>query len=587
MQQQSLWKVLVFALLLPTSIRTLALPRAARPTDETLTLPGEIGVRGGRLTVDLRPEPRTLNPITALDASSKEVIPLLFADLIHINVFTQKTEPALAKSWKVSADGRTYTLELRRGIFFSDGHPFDADDVMFSFKVYLDEKLQSPQRDLLEVNGKPIQVRKLGPFTIAVDLPEPYAAAERLFDNVSILPRHLLEQAYVKGELGKAWNLTADPSGVAGLGPFRLKQYIAGQKLVLERNPYYWKTDAAKNRLPYLDELVIVPAASEDAEVIRFQAGDLDVIDNINAENFSVLEKEQAAKQFRIQDLGAGMVYEFLFFNLNDLSSKQLPEISRKQQWFRNDAFRQAVSAAIDRNALVRLVYRGHAAALASEVTPANKLWLDSALPRPVQSLEKAQALLRSAGFSRDADGKLVDSHGAPVEFSIAVNPGNQQRTRMATMVQEDLNRLGMQVHIVPLESGSLMTRLGDSLDYEACMLGLLSGDADPNPEINTWISTGSSHYWAPVETKPLAPWQAEIDRLMQQQTSVLDYKKRKQIYDRVQEILAEHLPVIFLISPDVLVGAKNSLKGIRPAALRHHLLWNVEQIYWAPASQK
>jgi peptide/nickel transport system substrate-binding protein len=587
MQQQSLWKVLVFALLLPTSIRTLALPRAARPTDETLTLPGEIGVRGGRLTVDLRPEPRTLNPITALDASSKEVIPLLFADLIHINVFTQKTEPALAKSWKVSADGRTYTLELRRGIFFSDGHPFDADDVMFSFKVYLDEKLQSPQRDLLEVNGKPIQVRKLGPFTIAVDLPEPYAAAERLFDNVSILPRHLLEQAYVKGELGKAWNLTADPSGVAGLGPFRLKQYIAGQKLVLERNPYYWKTDAAKNRLPYLDELVIVPAASEDAEVIRFQAGDLDVIDNINAENFSVLEKEQAAKQFRIQDLGAGMVYEFLFFNLNDLSSKQLPEISRKQQWFRNDAFRQAVSAAIDRNALVRLVYRGHAAALASEVTPANKLWLDSALPRPVQSLEKAQALLRSAGFSRDADGNLVDSHGAPVEFSIAVNPGNQQRTRMATIVQEDLNRLGMQVHIVPLESGSLMTRLGDSLDYEACMLGLLSGDADPNPEINTWISTGSSHYWAPVETKPLAPWQAEIDRLMQQQTSVLDYKKRKQIYDRVQEILAEHLPVIFLISPDVLVGAKNSLKGIRPAALRHHLLWNVEQIYWAPASQK
>src|SRR5579871_5213284 len=237
MKQRSLLYALVFALLM--AVGTTALSQTGKTTPETLTLPGEVGVRGGRLVSALRPEPKTLNPVIARDNSSKEVVPLLFADLLHINLITQKTEPALAKSWKVSSDGRTYTLELRQGLLFSDGQPFDADDVVFSFKVYLDEKLQSPQTDLLEVNGKPISVRKLGQYRIAVDLPEPYAAAERLFDNVSILPRHLLEQAYAKGELAKAWPLTVNPAEIAGLGPFRLKQYVPGEKLVLERNPYY------------------------------------------------------------------------------------------------------------------------------------------------------------------------------------------------------------------------------------------------------------------------------------------------------------------------------------------------------------
>jgi len=231
----------------------------------------------------------------------------------------------------------------------------------------------------------------------------------------------------------------------------------------------------------------------------------------------------------------------------------------------------------------VRLVYRGRAVPLASQVTPANKFWVDSTLPRPVRSLEKAQALLHSIGFSRRADGKLIDSQGTPVEFSIITNPSNQQRTRMATVIQEDLNQLGMQIHVVPIEMKSLMARVLDSLDYDASILGLLSGDADPNPEINTWTSSGSTHVWAPTETKPLATWQAELDRLMLQQTSVLDYKKRKQIYDRVQQIIVQHDPVIFLVSPDVLVGAKDSLKGIKPAVLGHHLLWNVEQLYWEP----
>src|SRR5437660_7844818 len=118
------------------------------------------------------------------------------ADLIAINRASQQTEPALAKSWKTPPDGRMFTLQLRKGIRFSDGHPFDADDVVFSFAVYMDENVDSPQRDLLIIDGKPLSVTKVEQYTVRFILPRAYAAAERLFDGLGMLPKHRLEQPY-------------------------------------------------------------------------------------------------------------------------------------------------------------------------------------------------------------------------------------------------------------------------------------------------------------------------------------------------------------------------------------------------------
>jgi peptide/nickel transport system substrate-binding protein len=560
---------------------------AVQGSGEFLIAPGDSGIRGGRLVATLRADPKTLSPITAVDLPSIQLIPLLFSDLIHINLSTQRTQPSLAKSWRVSPDGRRYTLELRRGISFSDGHPFDADDVLFSFKVYLDEKVHSPQRDLLLVGGKPIQVRKTGPFELTFDLPQPYAAAERLFDGVSILPRHLLEEAYKEGTIAKAWNTATIPSAIAGLGPFRLKRYIPGQQIVLERNPFYWKADTANTRLPYLDEVVFLIVPTEDAEVIRFQAGDVDVLEKISAENYAALEKDQHQRGYQLYDLGAGFEYEFLFFNLNDLGGKDVPDIKRKQEWFRHDEFRQAISSAIDRDAIVRLVYQGRATALWNHVTPGNKRWVDAAIPHPPRSLEKSAALLRSAGFSQRNDGTLVDAHGEPVEFTILTNSSNAQRVKIATIIQDDLGRLGMRVRVVPLEFQAIMTRVFDSFDYEASLLGLVGSDADPNPEINVWSSSGAHHLWAQKEPVPVPPWQAEIDSLMTRQTAMLDYRKRKQAYDRVQELVTTYDPVVCLVSPNVLVGAKASLAGMRPSVIRNYLLWDAEQLFWRRSPAK
>jgi peptide/nickel transport system substrate-binding protein len=540
---------------------------------------GTPGHAGGRLVVALRSEPKTLNPVLAVDEPSRDVIRCLTADLIHINRGSLKTEPSLAKSWSVSRDGRQYTLHLRHGLRFSDGEPFNADDVIFSFQVYLDEKINSSQRDLLVVGGKPIVVVKLDAYTVRFELAQPYAAAERLFDGVAILPRHLVESSYRGGSFSQSWSLSTPPNQFAGLGPFRLKEYIPGQRVVLERNPYYWKADTAGNQLPYLNEVVFLFVASEDAQVIRFQSGETEVLSRFSAENFAVLQKQQSEKGYHLDDLGPGLEYNFLFFNLNDLTQKALPEIAKKQPWFQDLRFRQAVSTAIDRDGIVRLVYSGRATPIWDQVTPGNKLWLDVKIPRPRRSLEHARELLQSAGFSWK-NGTLVDSHGAPVEFSILTSSSNAQRTKMATIIQDDLSQLGMTVQVVPLEFHAMVDRLQNSYNYEAAVMGLVSGDADPTSEMNVWLSSGETHLWHPSQDKPATPWESEMDQLMQKQLVTLDYAKRKRLYDRVQEIVAEDLPVICLVSPNILVGASNRVGNFRPSILVPYALWNVEQLY-------
>jgi len=541
----------------------------------------EVGRAGGRLVFALRTEPKTLNPVTAVDSASRDVIGRMAADLVHIDRQTQQTTPALAKSWSVSSDGRRYTLELRRGLRFSDGHPLDADDVVFSFQCYLDERNGSSQRDLLVVGGKPAVVRKLDTYQIAFEIEQPYAAAERLFDSFAILPRHLLAKAQQEGRLPQAWTLSTPPAEIAGLGPFRLRSYVPGDRLVLERNPYYWKVDGVGRPLPYLDEIVFLLVPSEDAQVIRFKAGETDLISRLSAENFTVLAREQGGR-LRLEDLGPGLEYSFLFFNLNDLPPGRLDTIARKQAWFSQTAFRQAVSATLDREGMVQLVYQGRAVPLASHVTPGNKLWLNRALPPPARSLARARDLLARAGFSWK-DGTLRDGTGSPVEFTIVTNAANTARVHLATIIQDDLRQLGLSVQVVPIENRALLDRVFQSHDYDAALMALGSGDADPNGEMNVWLSNGATHLWHLGQSRPATSWEQEIDELMRRQLVTRDASERKRLYDRVQALVAENLPLIPLVSPDVLVGTRARLGNFRPAVLDHNVLWNADELFWRP----
>jgi len=553
---------------------------AAAPAPDLFRTTSEPGIRGGRLVISLRSEPRTFNPVMANDQNSFGVNARINADLIHINRATQKTEPALARSWTVSKDGTQFTLKLRRGLHFSDGQPFDADDVIFSFQLYQDEQLHSPQRDLLIINDKPITVQKIDAYTVRFTFPAPYSAAERVFDGLGILPRHLLEKDYKEGKIAQVWTLNTPPQNIAGLGAFRLKQVVPGDRVVLERNPYYWKVDSKGQQLPYLDELTFLVVPTQDAQVIRFQAGESQMISGLSADNFTALEPQQTTRHFKLYDAGPGLEYNFLLFNLND-DTERFPEIARKQKWFRDVRFRQAVSSAIDRAAIVPLVYHNRAVPLASHVSPGNKQWFNSAVPAPVHDVSKAKELLKSAGFSWKPDGSLADPGGQPVEFSIIVGASNQQRGQIATLIQADLKQIGITASVVPMESRSANDRVLRSHEYEAVVMGLVSGDADPTPDMNILMSNGGTHLWHMGEKAPATPWEAELDQLMQKQLVTMNYQQRKKIYDRVQVILAQELPVVYLISPNILVGAQENLGNFRPAIIEQYTFWNADELFW------
>jgi peptide/nickel transport system substrate-binding protein len=545
-----------------------------RAAEERLIVPGLTGQPGGRLVYAERTEPKTLNPIFAADAASRDVIHRMNADLVHINRTTLATEPELAKSCKISTDGLHYTLELRQGLRFADGHPFDADDVVFTFQVYLDEKIASPQRSLWVLDGKPVRVRKLDAYRVEFDLPRVNAVGDRIFDSVPILPRHLLEQAYREGRLQDAWSLRTAPAAIAGLGPFRFKQYVPGQRVVLERNPYYWKGDAVGNRLPYVAELDFSLAGTEDMQVMRLEAGEADLISRISAKNYVALAKESDRRGFVLQDAGPGFEYGFVLFNLG----------SERAGVWKRVSFRKAVSVAIDRGAIVRLVYQGYASPLGSPVSAGNKPWTDAKLPPPEHSLTRARELLAADGFKWSRQGELLDPDGKPAGFSLMYSANNPERMQMATLIQADLKALGVRVDIVPLEFGSLVDRIYTTRQYEASIAALANTDADPTPDLSVWLSSSAQHPWNPGEKTPATPWEAEIDRLMTEQMTTRDHSARKRLFDQVQEIVMENMPLVPLVTPHLLTGAKRDLGNYRGAALDPYALWNVEQLYWRKA---
>jgi peptide/nickel transport system substrate-binding protein len=395
-----------------------------------------------------------------------------------------------------------------------------------------------------------------------------------------MMPRHLLEKPYREGKLAQMWGTNARTEEMAGLGAFLLKEYVPGQRMVLERNRNYWKKDSNGKRLPYLAELTFVFVPNEDAQVIKFQSAETHVVERVSADNFGLLQKDAQAKGLCLYDAGPGLEFVFLFFNMNQLDSAKSPEIAPKQAWFRDLRFRQAVSLAMDRRGMVRLVYGGRATPLWGNVTPGNKLWLNTNLPHPERSLEQAKALLQSAGFSWDASGTLLDAQKRAVTFTILVSSSNSQRTKLATIAQDDLKQLGMDVQVVPMEFRALVDRVLNTKEYEAALMNLVNGDVDPTPEMNLWLSNGGTHLWDLGEKKPATPWEAELDQLMEAQMTTIDYAARKKLYDRVQELAAQNLPFIFLLSSNILVGAQATVGNFRPSILEPYALWNADQLF-------
>jgi peptide/nickel transport system substrate-binding protein len=436
---------------------------------------------------------------------------------------------------------------------FSDGTAFTDEDVAYTIDKLMDPALHSPTGDSFRSGEGKVMTQLAGKNQITITFPAPVVGLDKLFDQVAIMSAKSPEKE------------------MAVLGPYSVAENKAGSYLILQRNPNYWKHDASGRQLPYIDSVRLDIQQNRDLEMLRLVRGEIDLVNSLDAEYYDKLA-EQAPNT--VYDAGVSLDSEQVWFN--QVASSPIP--AYKKAWFTSTNFRRAISESINREDLARVVFRGHARPAVSWVSPGNKFWFNAKLqPHPFDQKSALKALAQD-GFLMQ-NGVLRDHDGHAVEFSVITNAGNKYRERMATMIQQDLAGIGVHLNVVTLDFPSLIERITRSFDYEACLLGLVNDDLDPNSQMNVWLSSAENHQWNPSQKTPATPWEAEIDSLMRAQASTLDVNKRKRAIDKVQEIAWQQEPFIYLVNKDAMSAVSTRLHSAHPVVLRPQVYWNIDQL--------
>jgi peptide/nickel transport system substrate-binding protein len=554
---------------------------------------GETGVYGGTMVIALPDDLKTFNIIRGSDTAT--------ADVLWFNVFRCPVDyrnggnppdydAGLCTKWEESPDGTVWTLHLRRGVRWSDGEPFDADDVMFTYNVILDKNVDTASRDIFiegkDENGDPIfpELKRLDDYTVRFTLHHPNGSFLDAIYNLWLIPQHKWEQPWRTGRFADTMTLADDPSTIVGLGPFRVKEYVSGQRVVLERNPYFWKVDNLGQRLPYLDRLVYVIAKDFNTVQSKFQAGEIDVMPRVRPQDYALV-KRMESPDVTIADIGISYDTNWLAFNQNTGADPRThkPFVERwKQRLFRDVKFRQAVSYAINREALANTVFSARAVPIYSFVSPGDKLWFSDDVMKYPHDPARSRQLLAEIGLKdTNGDGFLEDAEGRTIELSVVTNASNSQRVETAAFCARSMQEVGIKASAVPIAMGVMVDKMQSTFDFDAMVLGWqINPPPGPPNTKNIILSSGLQHVCFPSQEHPSTEWEARADKLMQQAETAPEQAERYRAFAEVQRIWSEYLAEINLVSPLEAVAHKNKFGNLHPVALPPRATWNCEEIY-------
>jgi peptide/nickel transport system substrate-binding protein len=539
--------------------------------------------RGGVLRASLRSEPRTFNRVMDANFPVDLYGLLTGSKLVRVNRATRALEPALAERWTSSPDNLTYTLTLRDGVTWSDGTPFTSADVLFSLEVIYDPKVGSVLDSALRVNGKPLEVSAPDAKTVVITLPGTFGPGLAILDNMQLVPRHKFHAALKAGTFGQSLSVTTPPAELAVIGPFMLRSYEPGQRLIFDRNPRYWKKDAAGLQLPYLDQIVLEVVPDQNAELLRLQSGQIDMLQQqIRPEDVATLRPMVDQGRLRILELGVGLDPDLMFFNLRTPYWEKDP----RRQWILRKEFRKAISHAVDREAFANSVFLGAGVPIWGPITPGNKQWFSPNVPRYAHSTERAREILADLGLTnRDADEWLEDANNTEARFTLLTYRGNSSLERGAAVLRDALRPVGIAVDVVTLEQGAVVQRMFKG-QFDAIFFFFSATNVDPSMNLDFWLSSGSAHVWNIGQTVPATDWEKEIDDLMLEMMAETDPAERRRLFDGVQKIFADNLPVLYFVAPRLHMAVSERVGGLEPALSRPQLLWNVDRITVKPDGQ-
>lgn len=549
-----------------------------------------------RLVVTSTSDPKTFNYVTNDESSSSEILSLMYEGLLNTNGITGELEPGLAESWEISPDQKRITYKLREGLKWSDGEPLTVDDVVFTYNdLIFNEKIPSSSADIFRVGDEGVfpTVRKVDEQRVEFTAPEPFAPLLR-FAGGAVLPKHALEK-YVKeadseGNLKflSAWGTDTNPKEIICSGPYQLKSYQPSERVILSRNPYYWRKDEQGNPQPYVDQFVFQIVASDDVSLAQFRAGGVD-IEAVTPDSFALVKREEERGDFTIYNGGAALSSQFISFNLNKGKRDGKPLIDpAKSRWFNSLNFRKAIAHAIDRPTMINNIYKGLGVPQHSPIYIQSPYYFppEKGLPTYEYDVAQAKKLLQEDGFKYNAANQLTDTDGNVVRFTLMTNAGNKIREAMGTQIKQDLSKIGIQVDFQPIAFNTLVGKTSDSLDWEAIILGFSGAGVEPDGGRNVWSPNGRLHMFnqspapgqPPIEGREVTDWETEIGRLYVAGGQELNDDKRKEIYAEIQKLAQAQIPMIYLVNPLSLSAVKNRIEGVRYGALGG-ALWNIHEL--------
>ncbi|MBI5633725.1 MAG: peptide-binding protein [Nitrospirae bacterium] len=474
-------------------------------------------------------EPSNLIPMLASDSASHNVANHIFNGLVKYDTDLSVIGD-LAESWDISKDGLVITFHLRKGVKWTDGVEFTADDVMFGYKTIIDEKTPSAYKeDFLQVKKAEV----LDKYTFRVTYEKPFAPALTSWTSLVILPKHLLEGK----DITKS-DLVRSP---VGLGPYKLAKWVSGQELVLESNKDYFEGR------PYIDRYIYKVIPDPATMFLVLKTGDVDMMGLTPIQYTKQTDNTFFKNNFR--------KYRYPAFSYTHLAFNQ------KHPWFSDKRVRQAMSYAIDKNEIVDVVLFGLGSPATGPYVP-NTWPYNPNVKRYEYNPEKAKELLKEAGWQdRDGDG-ILDKDSKPFSFTILTNAGNSLRKNTATIIQSRLEKIGVKVEIRTVEWSTFVNQFIDKKRFEAVLLGWSIGlDAD---QYDIWHSSKTKE----KELNFISYNNPEVDQLLEKGRRTFAIEERKKAYFRIQEILADEVPYIFLYVPDATPIVHARIKNIKPTAI-------------------
>ena len=540
---------------------------------------------GGEMVLSTIGEgPKTFNPFTSKDSTSSSMSAMMFDGLFSTSPKDGKVIPRLAKSYETK-DGMTYIVHLRHGIKWSDGELITADDVVFTWnKIILAGLGNTSIRDSVMIDGKLPKVYKVDDYTVKFVISKPFSPFLRIL-SAQIAPKHIFEPVVAMGakEFDSFYSTNTAPELFVTSGAFRLKEYLAAQRVVFERNPDYYMVNKENKKLPYLDKVIYLIVGDLNNEILKFEGHEIDVI-SLRGANVSLYKLKEAKSDFKIYNIGPDTGTMFVAINLNrrkNAEGKYYVD-PQKQYWFTNKGFRTAIDYALDRKSMVQNIASGLAKPLFTAES-LNSIFLNKSIKGHERNVAAAKKILSENGFKIGRNNALFDKFNNRVEFDLYTNAGNTEREAIGVMVKQDLEDLGMRVNYKPIEFNTLVNKMTTTLDWDMIIMGLTGSPLEPHDGKNVWASDGSLHLFnqrtEEYQKEDRYPFEKRLDEIFNEAALKTDFNERKKLYDEYQQIIYNEKPIIYLYSPVRIVAVRKKFKNIYPSQLSG-ITYNIEEIY-------